>query len=389
VNDGGASSDPMAALRRRVARTVAEVAAGRTSTRGGERELISALGSQGIFAERWQERDHRLGMAVLEEMAASGQFSWAVATGLHCEAVLGALEGGRSDELQQYRRAALTGEMIGCVAASEVTGGSDLGAVRTRAVRRGAGWRIDGEKSFVTLATAADFAVVLARAASSDSEDGLPAVFVVPKEGFEVLRVHPLHGTELDTARVRIAAEVPAGNLIGRAGTGIIEITRALTYERLGICAAVLGACRLAMSLTVARAHQRIQFGHRLIDHQVIRLRLAELHSERLALEARVHELAGQRSPSPRHVAGVKVLSARFGERCMSECMHIFGGEGYLADASPLGDLWRSIRIARLGGGTDEVMLELVAGDLHPDMERYGQMVHELGSSSDPGELGG
>jgi hypothetical protein len=88
-------------------------------------------------------------------------------------------------------------------------------------------------------------------------------------------------------------------------------------------------------------------------------------------------------------VAGVKVLSARFGERCMSECMHIFGGEGYLADASPLGDLWRSIRIARLGGGTDEVMLELVAGDLHPDMERYGQMVHELGSSSDPGELGG
>jgi alkylation response protein AidB-like acyl-CoA dehydrogenase len=174
---------------------------------------------------------------------------------------------------------------------------------------------------------------------------------------------------------VRVRAQVPDHHLLGRRGLGLIVLTWGLTKERLAIVAQVVGACRLAMTLATTHVTHRHQFGQRLLDHQVIRLRLAQLHAELQTIRAHLELLSGRTSLPVREVAGLKVTAARFGERCVSECMHLFGGDGYIEDASPMGSLWRDVRLARLGGGTDEMMWELVAGGLVPDDDLYARMV--------------
>jgi acyl-ACP dehydrogenase len=283
--------------------------------------------------------------------------------------------------------AALRGSMVGCVAASEPGGGSDLTSVATTAAPVAGGWRIRGEKRFVTLATEADFAIVLARITEGAPRGGLGA-FVVPRDGYEIVETHRLvAGSPLDTSWVRVDATVPAGNLLGRPGLGLAVLNWGLTKERLAITALVVGACRLALTLAVTHAVQRRQFGVRLFDHQAIRLRLAGLDAELHTLESDLRRLAVEPAAA-RRVAGLKVTAARFGERCLSECMHVFGGDGYVEGATPLGRLWRDIRLARIGGGTDEIMWEIVATGLQPDLDLYARHVsravpdHPL----DPGE---
>src|SRR5439155_7601464 len=100
------------------------------------------------------------------------------------------------------------------------------------------------------------------------------------------------------------------------------------------------------------------------------RLRLADLSARQVVLRYAVYA-AAQGVPTgacgTREIAALKVTAARFAEEVMSECMHLFGGPGYLDDETPLSRMWRDCRLARLGGGSDEVMWELVAGGLVPD----------------------
>jgi hypothetical protein len=98
-----------------------------------------------------------------------------------------------------------------------------------------------------------------------------------------------------------------------------------------------------------------------------------------------MRHLAGRPSDA-RRIAGLKVTTARFGERCLSECMHVFGGDGYLEDATPLGRLWRDVRFARLAGGTDEMMWELVAGGLIGDRDTYRRHVPPMTDGSEHDE---
>jgi hypothetical protein len=119
----------------------------------------------------------------------------------------------------------------------------------------------------------------------------------------------------------------------------------------------------------------RRQFGQTLFEHQALRLRMADLQARVDQLSYALHGIAARGRLDLRAAAGIKVTAARLGEEVVGECMHIFGGSGYLVDETPLGRMWRDMKLARVGGGTDEVLWELVAAGMKPDHAGYEDWV--------------
>jgi alkylation response protein AidB-like acyl-CoA dehydrogenase/acyl-CoA synthetase (AMP-forming)/AMP-acid ligase II len=349
------------------------------------RAVIEALGAERVLRERWVGSDHGdAGKAVLlsEELGRAATGGVGVGISVHLEVVLSILRRfAESEALRDLREQALDGRQIGCVAASERGHGSDLASIETTAARDGDGWRIEGEKRYVSLGAAADFALVLAREIGADGQRGPAAtLFAVPRDQYEVTeRLAPVGNRGLETVTIALDARVPDDNVLSRSGRGLHAIQWGLTHERLGAAAHSLGSAWLALQLAAAHAERRVQFGAPLMRHQGLRMRLGELASQLWLARAGVYGLAfSLREIQPdtaRHVAAAKVTSANIAERVVSDCLQVLGGRGYLEDQTPLARLWRDVRFARIGGGTDEMMWELVAAGLHGDDELYERFV--------------
>jgi alkylation response protein AidB-like acyl-CoA dehydrogenase len=302
---------------------------------------------------------------------------------VHMEAVLSVLRRfGDTPALRALTEQALDGRALGCIATSERAHGSDLASVETVARREAGGWHISGEKRYVSLGAAADFVLVLAREHDARTSAIAPSLtlFAVPRDGFRVTeRLEPVGNRSLETVTLEFDAHVSDEHVISRPGRGVHTITWGLTHERLATAASVLGAASLALELATTHAQRRVQFGSPLIRHQGVRMRLGQMASELWLARAGVYALAGSldraRADSARSVAAAKVTAARLAERIVSDCMQLLGGRGYLEDMTPLARLWRDVRLGRIGGGTDEMMFELVAGGLQGNDERYDRFV--------------
>ena len=183
--------------------------------------------------------------------------------------------------------------------------------------------------------------MVVARGVDHDenSRHGNVLVIAVPTSQTDVqLPYRKVGAGPLDTAAVHIDTWMPADALIARPGTGLAAISWGLAHERMSIAGQVAAGCQRALGTTHARMVDRRQFGSTLFEHQALRLR---------------------------------VTAARLGE----ECMHIFGGAGYLVDETPIGRWWRDMKLARISGGTDEVLWELVAAAMKPDYDGYNELM--------------
>ena len=273
---------------------------------------------------------------------------------------------------------AIDGEAVLCIGASEESGGSDLQIVETEVRSAGDGFEIRGVKKFVSLSPVADHIMVVARGIDNDptSRHGNVLVIAVPTTKVEVQTPYRKVGAgPLDTAAVHIDTWVPADHLVARAGTGLAAISWGLAHERMSIAGQVASSCQRVLGVTHARMVHRRQFGATLFEHQALRMRMADLQARVDLLRHGLNGIAAQGRLDLRAAAAVKVTAARLGEEVLSECMHIFGGSGYLVDETPLGRWWRDMKLARVGGGTDEVLWELVAAAMKPDFDGYEQMI--------------
>ncbi|NNG98180.1 acyl-CoA dehydrogenase [Gordonia araii NBRC 100433] len=263
-----------------------------------------------------------------------------------------------------------------CIGASEESGGSDLQIVETlvspEASGGAAGFRVRGRKKFCSLSPIAGHMIAVARKEGSSHGDNV--VIAVPMDAPGVVvgeRYRKLSAGPLDTAPVDIDAWVPEEALIARAGTGLAVISWGLAHERLSVAAQVASACDLILGITLARMMDREQFGKRLYDHQALRLRVADLHARVDTLRFALDGIAAAGPMNLRTAAAIKVTSVRLAEEVAGECLHIFGGSGFLTDETPLGRWWKDIKLGRVGGGTDEVLWELVAAAMKPNTEAY------------------
>lgn len=347
------------------------------------RKLIEHLGASGVFRSKWgpaggQHPD----VAKLNELAFSlgrlGSAGIGVGVSLHDSAIALLRRFGKSDHLKAICEQAIDGEAVLCIGASEESGGSDLQIVETEVRSARDGFEIRGIKKYVSLSPVADHIMVVARGVDNDpsSRHGNVLVIAVPTSQVDVQAPYRKVGAgPLDTAAVHIDTWVPADHLVARAGTGLAAISWGLAHERMSIAGQVASSCQRVLGITHARMVQRRQFGATLFEHQALRLRMADLQARVDLLRHGLNGIAAQGKLDLRAAAAVKVTAARLGEEVLSECMHIFGGSGYLVDETPLGRWWRDMKLARVGGGTDEVLWELVAAAMKPDFEGYDQMI--------------
>lgn len=346
------------------------------------REAVEALGAAGVFRERWHGEHGDPGKALIfaEELGRAGLGGVGVGLIVQCESLIPILRWfGHGAEIRDLEDALLDGAAVGSIAASEAVGGSDFAAAQTTATADGDGWRIRGQKWFSGPAGAADFSLILCRLEGAQSIFGPPlAVAVVDREQFEVRQLKTWGCRSLQTSRLAIDAHIPRDRLLASDGRGFHALTWGLTYERLAGAAQALGTADTAIRLATAHLHRRRQFGVPLYEQQALRLRLSALAAETMLARQGTHAIASRFSKPDRRtireVAGVKVTAARLAERVVSECMHMFGGAGFLEDETPLARLTRDVRLARLGGGSDEIMWELFARTLEVDDALYERL---------------
>jgi acyl-ACP dehydrogenase len=345
------------------------------------RPLIEYLGASGVFTAKWGDRQQPEVAKVIELAFALGRLGSAgigVGVSLHDSAIAILRRFGRSHHLRRICEQAIHGEAVLCIAASEESGGSDLQIVETEIRSERDGFEIRGVKKFVSLSPIADHIMVVARSVDHDpaSRHGNVVVIAVPTAQVDVQTPYRKVGAgPLDTAAVHIDTWVPADALIARPGTGLAAISWGLAHERLSIAGQIASQCQCVIGITLARMMKRRQFGHTLFEHQALRMRMADLQARVDLLRYGLAGIAAQDRLDLRAAAAVKVTAARLGEEVLGECMHIFGGSGYLVDETPLGRWWRDMKLARVGGGTDEVLWELVAAAMKPDYDGYAEVI--------------
>ena len=344
------------------------------------RELIEYLGQSGVFKAKWpegqQQSDVAKVIALARKMGVLGSSGIAVGVGLHDAAIAILRRFGKSDYLRDIAEKAILGETVLCIGASEQSGGSDLQIVGTEVRSVGDGFEVKGIKKFVSLSPIADHVMAVARNVDHDpnSKHGSVVVVAVPLAQCEVQTPYRKVGSgPLDTAAVHIDTWVPADALVARAGIGLAAISWGLAQERMSVAGLVSTFAQRAIGITLARMMTRRQFGSTLFEHQALRLRMADLQARVDMLRFALDGIAVTGKLDLRVAAAMKVNAARLGEEVINECMHIFGGSGYLVDETPLGRWWRDIKLARVGGGTDEVLWELVAAAMKPDYDGYAE----------------
>ena len=352
------------------------------------RALLDKLGAAGVFRAKWAGAT-RPDVAKLFELGyrlgRTASTGIGVGVSLHDSGIATLRRFGKTDYLTALAERAIDATEVLCIGASEESGGSDLQISQTlvtpEASGGAAGYRVRGRKKFCSLSPIAGHMIAVGRSAEDGSTQGNNVVVAVPMDGPGVVvgeRYRKLSAGPLDTAPVDIDTWVPEEALIARPGTGLAVISWGLAHERLSVAAQVASACDFILGITLARMMDRHQFGKRLFDHQALRLRVADLQSRVDMLRYSLDGIAAAGPMNLRTAAAAKVTAVRLAEEVASECLHIFGGSGYLLDETPLGRWWKDIKLGRVGGGSDEVLWELIAAGMRPDTDGYANLADHL-----------
>jgi len=281
---------------------------------------------------------------------------------------------GNAEQKARWLPAVCRGECITAVAVTEPDAGSDVARMRTRAVRDGADYVIDGTKMFITNGVHADLYFVAARTADAGAR-GL-SIFAVEKgtPGLRVSRaLHKQGWLASDTAELAFeGCRVPAANRLGEENEGFYAIMRNFQTERIALAAMAIGHCLTALELTFGYVTQRQAFGAPLWEKQAIRQRLSMLAAKVEAARQLMYHCTWQVDQGIENVREVSMLKALTGElanEVMYDCQQFHGGMGYMRE-SPIERLVRDARVLAIGGGTTEVMLEEVAKRFDRGLQR-------------------
>lgn len=337
-------------------------------------ELYRKLGETGflgvIYPEAYggAELDFASSLVVGEELIRSGSAGIAISLGSHVIAVPPLLALGSEEQKQRFLPPVIRGEKICALGITEPGAGSDVAGIRTRAVRDGDHYVLNGAKTFITSGCRADWVTTAVR--TSDDPHGGISLMVVEagtpgfrqSSNLKKMGWHPSDTAELSFEDCR----VPAANLLGEEGSGFIGIMKNFVSERLFLAVSCLGIAELAYAAAYEHARQRETFGRTLIRHQVIRHTLAEMATRIDATRTYVWTVAEayRRGDDCRvRAAMAKNQSTDLVEYVTDRAVQVLGGYGYMKEY-PVERYYRDARIFSIGGGTREIMNELIGRGL-------------------------
>jgi acyl-CoA dehydrogenase len=307
-------------------------------------------------------------LVLTEQIMLSGGSGGLVASLLtHGIALPHIVAAGSPDQIEEFVRPVLAGEAIAALAVTEPDGGSDVAGVRTRAVRDGDHYVVNGSKTYITSGMRADYLTTVVR--TGDAGHGGLSILAIPADSPGVSRrALPKMGWHCsDTAEIGFTdVRVPAANLVGGEGSGFVQVATQFVDERIALGVQAYATAQRCLDLTVSWVRQRETFGRPLASRQVVRHRLVEMHRQIDVARTYVRDVAA------RHVAGDDVVAeaALAKNTAVAACDHVVdeavqlhGGLGYM-QGTEVERHYRDARILGIGGGTTEVMTELVAARL-------------------------
>ncbi|MBL8720493.1 MAG: acyl-CoA dehydrogenase family protein [Myxococcales bacterium] len=336
------------------------------------RDLLPKLAAAGIMGVGYPEvvggggGDLSHVLAVAEELVVHGEsVGTVVGSGSHGIALPPIIRGGTPAQIDRFVRPVLTGEKIAALAITEPSGGSDVARLRTRAVRDGDHYVIDGDKTFITSGTRADVVTVAVRT-GGEGHGGI-SMIVVEKgtPGFTVgKKLEKMGWWASDTAELRFEnCRVPVENRIGEEGEGFVAIMMNFATERLMLAGNCVAIAELAHRKAIEYAKERAAFGKSLSGFQVVRHKLADMASKLAAARALTNEVV-QRHTQGEQVASLAAMAKNVATDMVTEvcdqAVQIHGGYGYMREYV-VERLYRDARLYAIGGGTREIMNEIIS----------------------------
>ena len=313
-----------------------------------------------------QGGDYYCNLILAEEMARSNSGGLAMGIAVHTDMATPPIHlFGTEGQKQRYLVPAIKGEKISCLGITEPGAGSDVSAIRTRAVRDGDEYVINGSKTYITNGHRADFIVLVTKTDDDAGYDGF-TLFVVDMDLPGVIREKKLEKLGMHASDTALLAfddvRVPADAVLGEVGKGFYHIMWELQGERMiGAAGAVAGAQRV-FDKTLQYAKEREAFGRQIGHFQVIRHKFAEMATKIESARQLVYTTAWrvENGDYPvREITIAKLYASRIAVEVADECIQIHGGAGYMKEYG-VERVWRDMRLNRIGAGTDEIMLDVI-----------------------------
>ncbi|MBV4535358.1 MULTISPECIES: acyl-CoA dehydrogenase [Pseudomonas] len=351
------------------------------------------------FAEQW-DKEHRFPREAIDEMAGLGLFGMLVpeqyggsdtgyvayAMALEeiaagdgaCSTIMSVhnsvgcvpiLKFGTEQQKQQFLAPLASGAMLGAFALTEPQAGSDASSLKTRARRDGEHYVLNGSKQFITSGQNAGVVIVFAVTDPEAGKRGISA-FIVPTDspGYQVARVEDKLGQHAsDTCQIVFDdVRVPLANRLGEEGEGYKIALANLEGGRIGIASQSVGMARAAFEVARDYANERQSFGKKLIEHQAVAFRLADMATRiavarQMVLHAAALRDAGR--PALVEASMAKLFASEMAEKVCSDALQTLGGYGYLSDF-PLERIYRDVRVCQIYEGTSDIQRMVIARNL-------------------------
>ncbi len=316
-----------------------------------------------------QGGDYFCSLVLAEELVHARSGGMAMGIAVHTDMTMPPiLAFGTEEQKQEWLVPAIAGTKILCLGITEPDAGSDVAAIKTRAVRAGDGsgeYVINGSKTYITNGHRADAIVLVTKTDPDAGHDGF-TLFVVPMDLPGVVREQRLEKLGMHASDTALLAfddvRVPASAVLGEVGKGFYHIMWELQGERLIGAAGAVAAGQHVFDRTLAYALERRAFGRQIGHFQVTRHKFAEMATKLESARQMVYTTAWRHANGEypvREISMAKLHASRIAVEVADECIQIHGGAGYMKEYG-IERVWRDLRLNRIGAGTDEIMLDVI-----------------------------
>ncbi|MGW5263652.1 acyl-CoA dehydrogenase family protein [Microbispora sp. NPDC004025] len=341
-----------------------------------DREVWREAGRQGLLGLEVPEEydgaaagDYRFNAVLTEELAGVGM-ALASSFSIHFDVVAPYLVELTTDEQRKrWLPPFCSGEMITAIGMTEPSGGSDLAALRTTAVRDGSDWIVDGSKTFITNGYQADLVVIAARTSPEKRAKGI-TLFAIEEgmPGFHRGRkLDKVGQPEADTAELFFeGVRVPAANVIGEVDRGFVAMMERLPQERLGSAVTNIAHAAAVLAETLSYVKERKAFGQAIGSFQYNKFTLADLVTKVEVTRAYVDQCVAAHADGELtavDAAKAKMWTAEVQNQVIDACVQLYGGYGYMKEYR-VARAWMDARVTRIWAGSNEIMREIVGRDL-------------------------
>ncbi|MEA2647167.1 MAG: acyl-CoA dehydrogenase [Chloroflexota bacterium] len=335
-------------------------------------ETFTRMGKLDLFGNKFEEAYGGTGAGfvfeavLVEEIARCGSGGVAAGLGAHAQIALPPIASfGNEEQKQRWLVPGIKGEKIAALGITEPEAGSDVAAIKTKAVRDGDDYILNGSKVFITNGCRADIVVTAVR--TGEDPHGGVSFIVVEKgtPGFDQsTRLKKLGWRASDTAQLFFSdCRVPAANMLGGEGAGFPMIMANFQWERLTMALGAVSGAERTLKLAKDYAESRVAFNRPIVRFQTIKHKLVEMATEiEAARQLTYHALwlFSQGRDAVREVSMAKITATETATRVADEAVQIHGGYGYMMEF-PVQRAWRDARLGPIGGGTTQIMREIIA----------------------------